>query len=146
MFKHKDGSYYEEGNGYRVNNIPSDVNYNTCSIGYALNHDFEKNTKVHYTGSTNTHTRRSHTDVNASTNEQRPSGAYCSRPMGTQRTINAQKPYTKKASPAKSFILPIIIFLIFIIAITRGEAIPIIAIIAVIVANFSSKNKTNRRR
>lgn len=146
MFRRKADSYYEEGNGYRVNDIPSNVNYNTCSIGYALNHDFDKNAKVRYRESTNTHTRRPHTDVNASTNEQRPSGAYCSRPMSTPRTMNTQKPYAKKPQPAKSLILPIIIFLIFIIAITGGKAIPFIAIIAAAVAKLSSENKTNRRR
>lgn len=146
MFRRKDDFYHEEGNGYRVNDIPSNVNYNTCSVRYTLNYDFEKNPTVQYDNSTNVHTRRPHTDVNASTNEQRRSGANCSRTMGTPRTMNTQRPYAKKSQPIKSLILPIIIFLIFIIVITGGQAIPIIAIIGAFIAMSSSKNKTSRRR
>lgn len=146
MFRGKKDYYYEEGNGYKVNDIPSNVNYNTCSVRYTLNYDFEKNPTVQYNDSTNVHTRRPHTDVNASTNEKRPSGANCSRPIGTTRTMNTKRPYAKKPQPAKSFILPIIIFLIFIIVITGGGAIPIIAIIGALIAMSSSKNKASRRR
>lgn len=146
MSRRKENPYYEEGNGYRINAIPSNANYNTCSIRYALNHDFNVSPKVQYNDSTNTHTRRPHIDVDASTNEQRPSGAYCSRPISTRHTMNNRRPSVKNVPPARYFILPIVLFIIFILAVMGKDAIPFIAIIAAVIAKLSSKGKTNRKR
>lgn len=165
MFKKFD-SYYEEGNGYKINDIPSDVNYNTCNVKYTLNNDFSKNPRARFMDSTNIHSRRRHTDVNASNNQHRASGANCSRPMnsqrpqyrGTQRTSantqrpsSSQRPYSssrpavnKKASAIGVILVPIII-LIVVFSIIGDVGAPLIGIIIAIAAIASSANKSKRR-
>jgi hypothetical protein len=160
MFNRKEDSYREEGNGYRINNVPSDVNYNTCSVKYTLNNDFSRNPRAQYKDSTNIHTRRPHMDVNASTNEQRSSGMNCSRPisnqrpygmgnqnsMNTQRTSNAARPVVKKTSPLGLLIFPIIIVLIILFSVKREATASLIPIIVAVAAIFSSLNKAKRHK
>lgn len=154
MYKRREESGYVQGNGYKINYTPTDVNYNTCSVKYTLNHDFSINPDVQYKGSTNTHSRRPHTDVDASTNRQRPSGVNCSRPinnqrpsgMGAQRTSGTARPAAKKASPLGLLIFPLIIAFIIFFSINGEGAASIIPFIVIVAAIFSSINNNKRRR
>lgn len=145
MSRRKEDSYYEEGTGYKINRMPSNANYNTCSVRYALNHDFQKSPTVQYKDSSNAHGRRPHAGMNASTSGQRASGAGCSRPGGSQYTItsSANRPSIKKATP---IIFLIIFFVIVILAITVEEIAPFLGIIAVIAIVLLSQNKSKTHR
>ena len=166
MFRVKEESSFQEGNGYKINNVPLDINYNACNVKYTLNNDFSKNPYAKHNDSTNKQARSQRLNPQgagsghhtfASGNAWRMSGeqtadranartTYAQRNMGSQTAPQGARPVAKKASPIGLLILPIIFVLIVIFMATGKNPGSLIWIVAAIAAIFSSKNKKNTRR